>query len=993
MLKRVVIIIVFAMLAGGRLAAQDTQDTIELPQLGSMTVRLRPGESVVVQDPGGNGNYPPQCDTRLNVVSDSGTALVISGWVALDSPNDLVGVFNYRQDVFYNVVTRTGNQTIDVSVGTGMAIIYFFSNDFIENRGFQLTVRACGLDGIDINSFHVDTVTATTAGLSWTDASSASEWTVRYGENPAQLITEVGTRQPNVTLTGLRPHKNYYVKVFNNRTYTMPDSLTRIWNFKTVGPPPVECIPFDQLESEWVTCRYGRFNNPDQNEGVINSVLLPMEERRHVVIDDTTLRDPNTGGLLRMVPEGFATSVRLGNPNIGAQAESIHYEYIVDTAITPLLILRYAAVLQNPSHIASAQPKFSFDIFDINGLSVDSRCYTATFVADTSLGWNVYVSDEIGDTALWNDWTAVGIDLAPLHGQTIFIRLSTYDCAGGAHFGYAYFTLECGAKAVRAENCGDAEENVFYAPEGFVYSWFENSAPGDTLGRERSLTVNQTGEYVCTLGFVGAGSGEQCSFDVSASSGYRYPQAAYEVRVAGTSDCQSFVRLVNLSEVTTDAEGLEPTGMPCEEVWWSVDDGAFESSSFSPLFLMPPGLHRVTMVAMAGGGSCADTASGTFWLSNPCNDTLYAHACAGTGYRFFDTVLYLPGVYERDSAMLHRTLFLDFGQTYDTAYVHITIPSSQLPFRWGGETFLDSVSHHVMNLRDRWGCDSIAVLDLTVVDQDTYHVDTVLCNSQLPMLWGDTVINQGGLYSMTFQNVWGYDSIVEMQVSVMPDWDVVQYASVCKGLGYTWVDGHTYYEPTTTPYVVLTSSAGCDSVVHLHLSEAPGVVAAMDITPEIVDFDDDLVELRDVSSHATSRLWHYGEETDTQRVVLFRFPRDVDSLRVLLVAKHNDGCLDSAWGVVVADHATVWVPNVFTPDEEQNRDFGISATGLLAARLCIFNRQGLLVACLDALEQRWDGTSNGVACPQGAYVWQLDYTTQAQPRNTLHAKGTVLLLR
>ena len=63
---------------------------------------------------------------------------------------------------------------------------------------------------------------------------------------------------------------------------------------------------------------------------------------------------------------------------------------------------------------------------------INTGCYSADFVASENMGWN-YNS---GGT-LWKDWTPVAINLTPLHGQTIHVKLTTYDCNHDGHFGYA----------------------------------------------------------------------------------------------------------------------------------------------------------------------------------------------------------------------------------------------------------------------------------------------------------------------------------------------------------------------------------------------------------------------------------------------------------------------------------------------------------------------------------------------------------------------------
>lgn len=170
----------------------------------------------------------------------------------------------------------------------------------------------------------------------------------------------------------------------------------------------------------------------------------------------------------------------------------------------------------------------------------------------------------------------------------------------------------------------------------------------------------------------------------------------------------------------------------------------------------------------------------------------------------------------------------------------------------------------------------------------------------------------------------------------------------------------------------------------------------MEIAPEIVDIDHPEVRLRD-RSESHSRQWFVGSSSlsyiDSARISTFSFPLDEDSLQVLLVARTMAGCTDSVWGLVHNDRSILWVPNAFTPNEQQNNSFYIISNQLATCEMWIYNRQGMLVSHFDALTGSWDGTFHGHPCPQGTYTWVLKYTSLAQPHQLRTAKGTVTLLR
>ena len=142
------------------------------------------------------------------------------------------------------------------------------------------------------------------------------------------------------------------------------------------------------------------------------------------------------------------------------------YPYVVDPDMS-LLLLKYAVVLQDPNHNEEQQPGFLLEITDEYGVPIDPTCGRAEFYADADAeGWHSTGSS--GNQITWKDWTTVGLDLTLYVGQTLYIRLSTWDCTQSAHYGYAYFTLDCASAAIRTNSCGDNPTATIEAPEGFL---------------------------------------------------------------------------------------------------------------------------------------------------------------------------------------------------------------------------------------------------------------------------------------------------------------------------------------------------------------------------------------------------------------------------------------------------------------------------------------------------------------------------------------------
>ncbi len=275
------------------------------------------------------------------------------------------------------------------------------------------------------------------------------------------------------------------------------------------------CINYLDLQGSNVTCTYGYYpvgtQSPFMNTGVVD--FGPDDIRsRHTVHTDKTETDPRTGGLLHTVPEGALASVRLGNWDVHNEAELITYDINVDAENNGILIIRYAAVLQDDSH-AGNNSQFNIDILDANGNIIDPSCGYVSFTsydAERSSNWNVYQEQSTGNIVFWKDWATIGIDLTPYDGLDIKVRLTTMDCALGAHFGYAYFTLDCADANMTYSK--DSSGTTFFAPDGFAYEW--TNEDGDILSTSRELTVDNSSNqiYTCKLSSL---EDSNCYFTIS----------------------------------------------------------------------------------------------------------------------------------------------------------------------------------------------------------------------------------------------------------------------------------------------------------------------------------------------------------------------------------------------------------------------------------------------------------------------------------------------
>lgn len=216
---------------------------------------------------------------------------------------------------------------------------------------------------------------------------------------------------------------------------------------------------FMDLSQACVIATSGPTDNPFRDTGVIKG--------RHTVLT-TKATDPVTGDHLQILPDGVSQVMRLGNSQVGREAESITYHFIADRE-RPLLIFNFAVILQDPGHESLAQPRFVVQVLDKDNRLVEP---CAEYNVRAGAGIDGFQDQNYQYSIVrWRNWTGVGIDLSAFAGEEVHLRFITYDCDYSAHFGYAYFYAECVPARLSLSDCQD-DHFELSAPAHFSsYLW------------------------------------------------------------------------------------------------------------------------------------------------------------------------------------------------------------------------------------------------------------------------------------------------------------------------------------------------------------------------------------------------------------------------------------------------------------------------------------------------------------------------------------------
>ena len=114
-----------------------------------------------------------------------------------------------------------------------------------------------------------------------------------------------------------------------------------------------------------------------------------------------------------------------------------------------------------------------------------------------------------------------------------------------------------------------------------------------------------------------------------------------------------------------------------------------------------------------------------------------------------------------------------------------------------------------------------------------------------------------------------------------------------------------------------------------------------------------------------------------------------------LQATDPRGCPTFGRTEIIVDHCPydVYMPNAFSPNNDGHNDwFSITyRSDIQTYHLMIFNRWGKRVYDSRDPNPGWDGTYKGLSCPEGVYVYLLNFT--GLDGNSHQKRGTITLIR
>ena len=668
------------------------------------------------------------------------------------------------------------------------------------------------------------------------------DWDVYNGLSPLTSIIEYGpagfvrgsgrkvvaSSKPFV-IAGLRQDVKYtfYVRTVCNvgdtSRYSDGAELTIRSN------PNSGCIDFTNLRGPNCTCTYGTakytqlvnggwggYLGPYANHGVVdygpraygyvNGTANANLASRHTVHTDTAAMDSMCNYQLPIIPSGESASVRLGCAYGPYYCQSIVYDLIVDTNEADIILLKYAIVINNPRHSVNQQPRFTMQLLDSAGNLIDPSCGVADFNASdaarmadvTGSSWHTGCESNI----FWKDWTPVGIEVSRYHGQSIKVRLTTFNCGqGGAkHFAYAYYTLSCTKAKLRSSSCTYGDTATLSAPRGFNYRWYSSDDTTQTLSTNRLVQIAlDSNTYYCDISCIYNSS---CmfrmsynhflvpdtirdtvrhiicpgrSFTVNGESYYR--PGWYVQNLRTVSGCDSLL-YINVRHLDTIRDTIYRT--ICAGARFDTNGQSYHLAGEYTQHLRQP-------------DSCYNNLVIRLTVNDTLRDTIYRTLCAGARFDTNGQSYYLAGEYTQhlrqpDSCYNNLVIRLSVNDTLrDTIYRTICAGAR---FDTNGQSYY-LTGEYTQHLRQPDSCYNNLVIRLSVNDTLRDTIYRTICAGARFDTNGQSYYLTGEYTQHLRQPDSCYNNLV-IRLSVNDTLRDTIYRTICAGARFD-TNGQSYY--------------------------------------------------------------------------------------------------------------------------------------------------------------------------------------------------------
>ena len=168
-----------------------------------------------------------------------------------------------------------------------------------------------------------------------------------------------------------------------------------------------------------------------------------------------------------------------------------------------------------------------------------------------------------------------------------------------------------------------------------------------------------------------------------------------------------------------------------------------------------PNLHNGTITIIPAGGVAPYT-----YTLNPGNIVAFSNIFSGLAAGSYSiTVIDAMG----DNGTITANIIVAGIITSST--INTSICSNQLPYHFGNIDIV-SAGTYTDTLTNMTGCDSIITLNLSIIPQQNSSTNISICALQVPYIWNGQNYSSSGVYTKTFVGTSGCDSTATLILTI-----------------------------------------------------------------------------------------------------------------------------------------------------------------------------------------------------------------------------------
>uniref|UniRef100_UPI0040490C30 T9SS type B sorting domain-containing protein n=1 Tax=Fluviicola sp. TaxID=1917219 RepID=UPI0040490C30 len=290
-------------------------------------------------------------------------------------------------------------------------------------------------------------------------------------------------------------------------------------------------------------------------------------------------------------------------------------------------------------------------------------------------------------------------------------------------------------------------------------------------------------------------------------------------------------------------------------------------------------------------------------------------------------------------------------------------------------TSYSTAGTYQVTLNSSQGCDSVRILNLTVLNTSSSSLNVVECGQYA---WNSQNYTTSGSYTFTTLNSNGCDSVAQLNLTIHPIYQVTIDTALCQGESYT--NNGTTFNQTGNYTIPLQTINGCDSTISINLIVYP-IPAAPILTANQPECPGEQLQLAAITALNSELFWQGPSNFYSSNNPISVLASNA-TIGLYLAFSIANGCVSDTSFISTSilnpeDFEGRDFPNVLTPNNDFiNENFNLKEIyqSCLAYELRIYNRWGLNVYLQTNDTAPFDGkTQDGMELTEGIYFYKLTY--------------------